>query len=385
VRRTRGSGAAEDFRVVKPHLEKYLHASWHGKKRPSVGVNTFDPQQEALFDMLLNMAANDGDAYRDGKNAKRAIETAYREYTRNVETMLREDFSVVRPIAITQLTKRWRSTNPCGRMNNPTILRTVELSKPVGKFTVKAVEASPGEWLWEMWLGDEYLDGGVGAVGVDSYPTAESALDMGEYLVKQSDEWELVRKGMTQFRHFDFQDLPNDVHVAWGPGKTFDTIKEMVVVKQDQVEFYYKLDGNKWGRDTIYEVGPLMSPRLTVSLAQQMGEWDTPEREELTSAQVREVFDQYKKASTHDKKSVAAALQKINAYRSRMAQAPLDPKASGWSDDDIVAEAARIGERNPRSTRNKGGRHRSRAKGRAANPGKNGREGPGRHGNLPAQ
>jgi hypothetical protein len=44
--------------------------------------------------------------------------------------------------------------------------------------------------------------------------------------------------------------------------------------------------------------------------------------------------------------AVAAALAKINRYRARIGERPLDPARAGWSDEDVILEARRIG--NPR-------------------------------------
>lgn len=45
------------------------------------------------------------------------------------------------------------------------------------------------------------------------------------------------------------------------------------------------------------------------------------------------------------KKAVAAALAKINRYRNRTGQRPLDPITSGWTDEDVILEAQRLGSR----------------------------------------
>lgn len=48
-------------------------------------------------------------------------------------------------------------------------------------------------------------------------------------------------------------------------------------------------------------------------------------------------------ATERKRRQVAAALAHINTERARAAQRELDPTVSGWTDDDVLAEARRLG------------------------------------------
>ena len=43
------------------------------------------------------------------------------------------------------------------------------------------------------------------------------------------------------------------------------------------------------------------------------------------------------------RRRVLMALEHINRRRARFGERPLDPDAAGWSDDDVLAEARRVG------------------------------------------
>jgi hypothetical protein len=383
VKSTRLRSATEDFKTVKPLVEKYLEASWKGKKRPS--LPKIDPDEERLFDMILNMASNDGDAYRDNKNAKRAVATAWSDYQRNVQELLREDFDTVKPVAIRDLQKRWRSNNPRVGKTNPMVLTTKELSKKVGPFRVEAVSTAPDKWFWRMFLGDEYLDGGPEAIGVDEYPTAEAALDMGEYLVRRTNDWEVIQKGAKQFRAFDYQDPKTDTYVAWEPDAEFSKVSKVVMLADgESVQFYTRINADTWKFEEIDDVGVedlgLLSPRLTVGYARQQLLLRGPDHESvIQDSEIRGWMKKYMAAKGPDPKAVADALKIINQHRRKIAMAPLDPKSSGWTDEDVILEARRIQKTsNPQLQRER----KSAVRARVANPdtASNGRQGPGRHG-----
>ncbi len=66
-----------------------------------------DAEQERLLDSLVLIAENDGDAYRHGKNVKKAVDDAFKEITRLDAAALRENYPFVREKAISIVKQRW--------------------------------------------------------------------------------------------------------------------------------------------------------------------------------------------------------------------------------------------------------------------------------------
>jgi len=65
-----------------------------------------DPDQERLFESLKFMAENDGRAYAS-RDAKAAIETAWRDWQRESAKRMRDDFRIVKPHLIKMLLAQW--------------------------------------------------------------------------------------------------------------------------------------------------------------------------------------------------------------------------------------------------------------------------------------
>jgi|GEM_PF-5268244 len=71
-------------------------------------ISGFDVDQEALYDELWLIASNDGDSYKK-RDAKGAVEKAFREHQRDAAMQLRDDYSVVKERLIKDLAKRWQN------------------------------------------------------------------------------------------------------------------------------------------------------------------------------------------------------------------------------------------------------------------------------------
>jgi hypothetical protein len=65
-----------------------------------------DPSAEDLFDALLVIAENDGDAYR-AKDAKMAVRNAWRDWKKETDENLAEDFKSVQAKLEKALKDRW--------------------------------------------------------------------------------------------------------------------------------------------------------------------------------------------------------------------------------------------------------------------------------------
>lgn len=75
---------------------------------PMVEMGGLDPDQERLYDELYLIASNDGSSYKK-RDAKGAVDKAFREHQKNEATRLREDFSVVKKKLVKDLAKRWQN------------------------------------------------------------------------------------------------------------------------------------------------------------------------------------------------------------------------------------------------------------------------------------
>ena len=65
-----------------------------------------DSDQRELYDDLYLIASNDGNAYKK-KDAKGAIDKAFREHMKNVQDNLRGDFKAIQKILEKDLASRW--------------------------------------------------------------------------------------------------------------------------------------------------------------------------------------------------------------------------------------------------------------------------------------
>lgn len=74
---------------------------------------------ELLYNELVLIAVNDGDAYRDGKNAERAVDNAIRDARRTMNEAFREEVRDMRKNVIKEVRKQWRDANPSKSMVVP--------------------------------------------------------------------------------------------------------------------------------------------------------------------------------------------------------------------------------------------------------------------------
>lgn len=65
-----------------------------------------DADEERLFEALLLIAENDGDAYR-ARDAKTAVMKAWRAWKEETDTNLREDYRTIFPKVVKALEARW--------------------------------------------------------------------------------------------------------------------------------------------------------------------------------------------------------------------------------------------------------------------------------------
>lgn len=82
--------------------------------------------EEEVFDVIMLMAKNDGEAYRNNKNATQAVDTAITQFRKDVGTEAREETKALRARAISDLNAYWKSRN-----NNP--CECMQLHNPRGK------------------------------------------------------------------------------------------------------------------------------------------------------------------------------------------------------------------------------------------------------------
>ena len=66
-----------------------------------------DPSQEELYDALMLIAENDGDAYRK-RDANMAVASAWAEWKKEHDQNLREDFRVVQKKLVKALQDQWK-------------------------------------------------------------------------------------------------------------------------------------------------------------------------------------------------------------------------------------------------------------------------------------
>lgn len=66
-----------------------------------------DADQEHLYNELFSYASNYGDFYRK-KDAKGAVEYAFKEYMRTLDGTTRADFKVIKAKLVKDLAKRWK-------------------------------------------------------------------------------------------------------------------------------------------------------------------------------------------------------------------------------------------------------------------------------------
>ena len=75
----------------------------------------FDPDQERHLRAIILIAENDGDAYENGKNAYRAVQTAIRTYTAQQIAEMSSDLRIIRTAAIREVKRGWRSGQGAAR------------------------------------------------------------------------------------------------------------------------------------------------------------------------------------------------------------------------------------------------------------------------------
>lgn len=66
----------------------------------------FDPEQEDLFNRLIVIAENDGDAYKK-KDPRLAASNARKQYKKDAMRNLEHDLKVVIPVVEKYIKKRW--------------------------------------------------------------------------------------------------------------------------------------------------------------------------------------------------------------------------------------------------------------------------------------
>jgi len=86
--------------------ESRMDEGGYGMTHDQKYIGRLDPEQEALFDEIVLMAENDGDAYRK-KDAKMAFERAKREYTQIAAQNMRENFRAISKPVEQYLKDRW--------------------------------------------------------------------------------------------------------------------------------------------------------------------------------------------------------------------------------------------------------------------------------------
>lgn len=104
------SDAAEEDNPMKRKKRKNSRNATTSREIREFFASQLDPAQEELLDEIVLVAENDGRAYEDNKNAKRAVTTVLREHTSNETRRIREDFDVVRPFVTAHLSKSWCGT-----------------------------------------------------------------------------------------------------------------------------------------------------------------------------------------------------------------------------------------------------------------------------------
>lgn len=93
--------------------------TWRKKGKSTMAKKNPSVSEESMFDELVLSAVNDGDAYRDNKNATRAVDNAMKDYRRNMAVDMEETFDLVRKKAIKEVASQWRRSNPCSAKSNP--------------------------------------------------------------------------------------------------------------------------------------------------------------------------------------------------------------------------------------------------------------------------
>ena len=71
-------------------------------------LQELDADQERLYDALFLSASNEGSFYRK-KDAKGAVEKAFRDYMSSREDDLKHDFKTIKSALVKALAKRWKA------------------------------------------------------------------------------------------------------------------------------------------------------------------------------------------------------------------------------------------------------------------------------------
>lgn len=120
---------------------------------------TVEDCDQDMLDELRLAAENDGDAYRDDKNAAAAVERAFAEYQRNKRQAERDDFVIARKTLVAELAARWKGGAPA-----PAPATADIVCYQTGKLLRRS---TPDEWADYRSKG--HADSGEGVVSGERY------------------------------------------------------------------------------------------------------------------------------------------------------------------------------------------------------------------------
>ena len=112
IKPSRDLGGAEASRLLAAFAEFGSPAKTTKRGGKKKNPNSMDSDAERMLAELVLIAVNDGDAYRDNKNAKRAVASAFRTYKEYQDDNRRETFNEIESHAIKEVRRRWRTENP---------------------------------------------------------------------------------------------------------------------------------------------------------------------------------------------------------------------------------------------------------------------------------
>lgn len=227
---------------------------------------------------------------------------------------------------------------------------------PLG-FQVRAVDGfDDGSWWWELFADDgttlDFLDGGGWAS--DPYPTADKALDVGEYLIKQTLDYAMLTRPVTPWRAPDIRNFatgkmtdPRDVvHSTWINKSPSGRVTQLVNAGPSCINFYaIQPDGTGHARVVCLSEVPLWDRLYVVAALTKLGAEGADEEFVVDPVEMKSVLDESMRRSPPA--SINSDLAEINAHRRLIGMRPLDPAAAGWTDDDVRLEARRIRALNP--------------------------------------
>lgn len=220
-------------------------------------------------------------------------------------------------------------------------------------FQVRAVDGfDDGSWWWELYADGDFLDGGGWAS--DPYRSYQDALDTGERLIRDSDDFKLVARGMTPaprparrtFATSKMTDPREVVASSWVTRPYGKRVTHLTNAGPSCVTFYaIQPDWSAHARVVSLDEPPLWD-RLMVPMAhEKLGRQGADDSFVVEPLEMRSVFDESVGAQV--RAPDAGDLAEINAHRRRLGMRPLDPAAAGWTADDVRLEARRIRALNP--------------------------------------